>query len=354
MRLSSVIRAARRVLIAAVLILSSVSCVHYWPEPAETGVVIHLSFDKNLAAGPSVDFSTKVNEVNKDYDIRYTIHAYKKSGSDSYEDLPYAQWVFTQDDIASLDNTFKLNIMEGEYRFMVWSDYVRQDSSEDLYYNAESFKYIKLYGRDENVSHVGNTDYRDAFRGSKDVEVIRFGGHHPPVEATIDMARPLSKVVIITTDLDIWKTKVLTNIHEMNVQSAQPGETPQRPKEIDLNDYTVKIHYPQYMPNAFNMLTDRNTWSDMNVSFNSKMVQLSETEASLGFDYVFANSNEANVVMAVSLYDKNGTQLSRSYDITVPLERGKVTTVRGEFLLEESDSGVSINPDFDGEFNIVI
>ena len=109
-----------------------------------------------------------------------------------------------------------------------------------------------------------------------------------------------------------------------------------------------------YMPNAFNMIADRTTWSDVNVTFESQIIQLSDTEASLGFDYVFANAQDANAVMAVSLYDKNGNQLSRTRDITIPLERGKVTTVIGSFLLEESDGGVSINPDFDGEFNIEI
>jgi hypothetical protein len=244
--------------------------------------------------------------------------------------------------------------MEGEYRFMVWTDYVKQGSEQDHFYNADRFKYIKLYGSEEGVPHVGNSDYRDAFAGVLDVDVIRFGGNHPPVEATIKMARPLSKVVFITNDLDDWKTKVLTNMYESALQSGKPGDEIVLPNEIDLSQYTVKIHYPQWMPNAFNMDSDHTAWSDFNVSFESQIVPLSDTEASLGFDYVFANISDANVVMAVSLYDKNGTQLARSLDITVPLERGKVTTVTGSFLLEESDGGVSINPDFDGEFNIVI
>ena len=126
------------------------------------------------------------------------------------------------------------------------------------------------------------------------------------------------------------------------------------PSSINLNDYDVKIHYPQYMPNAFNLATDRTAWSYVNISFNSKMIKMSDTEAALGFDYVFANEVDPKVVMAVSLHSKDGTQLARSIDVTVPLERGKVTTVTGSFLLEESDGGVSINPDFDGEFNIVL
>ena len=344
----------RKLIIASVLLLSAVSCVHQWPEPAVTQVVLSLEYETELPQGPYIDVSTRAAEAEQEYDMRYTIHAYKLSNDGSIADTPYQTYMFTQDDIMNPDKTFTLDIMEGEYRFMVWSDYVIQGSSEDLYYNADSFKYIKLYGREDGMKHVGNTDYRDAYIGSSDVEVIRFGGDHPPVSATIRMARPLSKVVFITTDLEDSKTKVLTNMYENAIQNAKPGTDIEFDTEVDLSQYTVKIHYPQYMPNAFNIMTDRTTWSDFNVSFESKMIQLSESEAAMGFDYVFANKSDANVVMAVSLYDKTGTQLARSYDITVPLERGKVTTVKGSFLLEESDGGVSINPDFDGEFNIVI
>ena len=344
----------RKWIIASVILLSAISCVHQWPEPAVTQVVLSLEYETELPKGPYIDVSTRAGEAEQEYDMRYTIHAYKLSNDGSIADTPYQTYMFTQDDIMNPDKTFTLDIMEGEYRFMVWSDYVIQGSSEDLYYNADSFKYIKLYGREDGMKHVGNTDYRDAYIGSSDVEVIRFGGDHPPVSSTIRMARPLSKVVFITNDLEDWKTKVLTNMYESALQSANPGDRVELPEEVDLSQYIVKIMYPQYMPNAFNIITDRTTWSDFNVSFNSHLIQLNEDEAAMGFDYVFANSSDASVVMAVGLYDKAGTQLARSYDITVPLERGKITTVVGSFLLEESDGGVSINPDFEGEFNIVI
>ena len=348
MKAHSIIKAALACIIMAT------SCVHQWPEPAETQVVLNLVYDTALPQGPVHEVSTRASEANSEYDLRYVINAYRRTGTDKYEDAPYANWILTQDDIANPDITFTLTIMEGEYRFMVWTDYVLQGSKEDHHYNADNFKYIRLYGKDDGRKHVGNDDYRDAFLGSTDVEVIRYGGNHPPVSATINLARPMSKVVFISTDLDDWKTKIITSHYHSALQGAKPGEIVEPMKDVDLSQYKVKIHYPQYMPNAFNMMTDRTTWSDVNVSFESQLIALSSTEAAIGFDYVFANANDANVVMAVSLYDKSGTQLARSRDITVPLERGKVTTVRGNFLLEESDGGVSINPDFEGEFNIVI
>ena len=339
---------------AALLSFLFASCVHQWPEPAEAGLVLNLHIDKAIPQGPVYDAGTRAAEGSDKYDLRYIIQAYKKNSNGTYEENAYARFVMSKDDINDPDFTARISIMEGEYRFMVWSDYVLQGTVDDYYYNADNFKYVKLYGRDEGRKHVGNDDYRDAYMGSADIEVIRFGGSRPPVTADINLSRPMSKIVFITTDLEDWKTKVITNHYQSALQNAKPGESVEVMKDVDLSQYTVKLHYPVYMPNAFNMISDRTAWSDVNVTFDSEIIQLSDTEASLGFDYVFVNTEDASALMAVSLYDKNGTQLARSKDIPIPLERGKVTTVVGSFLLEESDGGVSINPDFDGEFNIVI
>lgn len=332
----------------------SASCVHQWPEKAEADFVLSLEFPGEMPQGPTYDIGTRVSENADDYGFRYVIEAYEKLADGSYnESEPYARFEFTSDEARNHDRSFSLRLMEGEYRFRVWADYTDSETSQPKFYNADNFRYIKLFGRDEKIPHEGNNDFRDAFTGWVDAEIIRFGGVHEPSSATIEMYRPLSKVVFITTDLNDWITKVITNRMEMMSQSGQNNVTID-PTSVKLEDYFVKIHYPQYMPNAFNLSTDRTAWSDVNVSFESKLIKMSETEAAMGFDYVFANKEEPKVVMAVSLHSNDGTQLARSIDITVPLERGKVTTVKGSFLLEESDGGVSINPDFDGEFNIVL
>ena len=346
---------SRLITLAALpFIMALTSCVHEWPEPAETDFVLSLEFPDEMPQGPTHEIGTRASYNAEDYDVRYIIEAYEKLSDGSYNETEaYARFEFSQDDVKTLDKSLDLRIMEGEYRFRVWVDYIDSETAAPVFYNADNLRYIKLFGRDEGIKHVGNNDFRDAFAGCIDAEIVRFGGNHAPSSATVRMYRPLSKIVFITTDLDDWITKVITNRMEMMAQSGQK-DVPITSEDVKLEDYDIRIHYPQYMPNAFNLETDRTAWSDVNVNFTSKMTKLSGTEASLGFDYVFANEEDPKVVMAVSLHSQDGTQLARSIDITVPLERGKVTTVKGSFLLEESDGGVSINPDFDGEFNIVL
>ena len=351
MKLRSIINAA----LAALFAITSASCVHQWPEPAEADFVLTLNFPDGMPQGPVHEVGTRSSQNQDDYDVRYIVEAYEKFNDGSYaENSPYARFVFFKEDINNLNNTLNIKMMEGEYRFRVWVDYIDATTKEPKFYNADNFRYIKLFGRDENVKHQGNNDFRDAFTGYVDAEIVRYGGIHEPSSAYVEMYRPMSKVVFITNDLEDWITKVIVNRMEMASQSGKSYSSDDDITNVDFNDYIVRISYPQYMPNAFNLVTDRTAWSDVNVSFESSLIKLSETEAAMGFDYVFANEVDPKVVMAVSLHSKDGTQLARSHDITVPLERGKVTTVTGSFLLEESDGGVSINPDFDGEFNIVI
>jgi hypothetical protein len=342
-----------RLLVSFALVMASVSCVHEWPEPTDTDLILNLEFDTDLPQGPEMNLDTKSDD--QAYDVRYIVEAYPEIRRGEYdESTPAGRFVFTKDDINNIDNTVRISILEGKYLFRVWTDYVDAGSKEDKFYKTDKFTAIKLFGNDEKVAHVGNCDYRDAFAGYKEIDVIRYGSSMPPVSETIKMSRPLSKIVFYTNDLDRWKTKMLVTMYEQALKEAKPGETVPVPTHVNLDDYTVKIMYPIYMPNTFNLSDDHTAWSATNVSFDSKMVQIDENMAFMGFDYVFANAVKPTVDMAVALYDKNGKQLARSGNFNVKLERGKVTTVTGSFLMKKSDGGIAINPDFDGEFNIIL
>ena len=261
-------------LVALTLITAlAAACVHQWPEPAEADFILHVTFPDEMPQGPTHEINTRASQQADDYDVRYVVEAYEKMSDGSYnENTPYARFHFSKDDIKSLDNTFQIRLMEGEYRFRVWTDYIDSKTQEPVFYNADNFRYIKLFGRDEKVAHVGNNDFRDAFTGCVDAEIIRFGGNHAPSSASMQMYRPLSKIVFITNDLEDWITKVLVNRHEMQAQSGQ-SNVPLEPSQVNLEDYIVKVQYPQYMPNAFNLSTDRTAWSDVNVSFQSQLIR---------------------------------------------------------------------------------
>lgn len=100
------------------------------------------------------------------------------------------------------------------------------------------------------------------------------------------------------------------------------------------------------------MLTRKPTDAKTGMKFSSTLRPLNEDEALIGFDYVLVNGTESSVGVQVALYDPSGKMLSLSNPVTVPIVRGKVTTVRGRFLTLATGSGIGVDPGFDGEYNI--
>ena len=197
------------------------------------------------------------------------------------------------------------------------------------------------------------------------------------------MRRPLAKFEFITTDLQEFITKTIEAMirKEEAEAAAKAGETKfeggDNPEDItptesdtktdgdtktgdtktpvvDLEKYTVVFFYSGYMPNAYNMMEGKPCDSATGVKFSSAISTIDNHDARLGFDYVFVNGEESSVMVTVALYDEEGTQLSISRQIEVPIKRSMLTTVRGSFLMQNTGGGVAIDPGFDGEYNIVL
>lgn len=82
---------------------------------------------------------------------------------------------------------------------------------------------------------------------------------------------------------------------------------------------------------------------------------IDSTQAMLGFDFMFVNGAEAGVQLALEIYDTaTGEKIGSTGTITAPLLRGRTTEIRGRFLSSQAESGVGVNPDFDGDYNIEI
>ena len=366
--------------LAACALLCITSCaVHEWPEPSPADVIVNLDFDTQLPQYKVLnEEGTRASHDGRDYDIRYTIAAYRLLPDGSYAEEPFLLKVFSKDEIEELNASFRFSIDEGSYRFYVWTDFVLAGTQSDYFYNTTNFRRISLQG-----THEGNNDFRDAFSGSADLKVIRRGSKETPSTVTVQMRRPLAKFEFITTDLQEFITKTIEAMirKEEAEAAAKAGETKSEggdnPEDItpiesdtkadgdtktgdtktpvvDLEKYTVVFFYSGYMPNAYNMMEGKPCDSATGVKFSSAISAIDNHDARLGFDYVFVNGEESSVMVTVALYDEEGTQLSISRQIEVPIKRSMLTTVRGSFLMQNTGGGVAIDPGFEDEFNIYI
>ena len=336
------------------LVLFLNSCdVYEWPETSRS-VKLHLRLNyetdmtkwEHLYDGVSVE----EQELSDTYDnhqkygkIRYIIRTYpiseKQRASQNYSQ----EFVFTKDITEGYNHEVTLDVLPGNYYIMVWSDLI-ETSGDSYFYDADNFAEIKLQGE-----HQGNADHRDAFRGTSSVSLVADIEEHQPDTLNVAMQRPLAKFEFITTDLQKFIDK------EMEILKKE-AETRghDNPTRVDINDYKVIVLYSGFMPDTYNMNTDKPIDSSMGVSFESELNALNENEASLGFDYVFVNGKEAGISVQIGLYDSENRQVAFSEPINVPLRRNRHTVVKGSFLMQQASGGITIDSDFDGNHNIVI
>ncbi|MCD8386958.1 MAG: hypothetical protein LUD17_08720 [Bacteroidales bacterium] len=332
------------------LLMLVCGCVHEFPNVEEPEVVrqpvtVHLSFDYEMPPYRDLLYENGVltsRTASEEYDARYYVGFYMAADARAAASrVPDDIQVITRDDISELGCDLVLDIPEGPLTVMVWTDYVLQGTTGDLHYNADDFAAIAF-----SDPYVGNTDMRDAFRGCTECTISPEGGE----EIWVEMRRPMAKYKFIATDYELFLSRAEARAR---AEAARAGDDPDE-VTVDIDDYTVRIVYPGFLPNVYNMFTDKPADACTGVCFESKIVPLSDGTAALGFDYVLVNGDESLVTVAVQIWDKQGQLVSGTESMNVPLQRSMLTTVSADFMTQEASGGVGISPGFNGEFNIYI
>lgn len=239
------------------------------------------------------------------------------------------------------DGTCKvdLHLSEGDYDLRLWVDYADPDAPlDDLFYHTESLQAVTVF----TDPYVSNTDAKDAAYGNSNGIMVSGEG----TAVTMALQRPLAKFEFITTDLEAFID------NELEAALSRGADPPSG--SLDLAKYKVMFHYVGFLPGIFNMSTDKPSDSVTGVSFSGRISRIDNGEVSLGFDYVFVNGVESAVSVQVGIYDEDGTMLSMTKPITVPLLRSKHTLLKGAFMTADASGGVSIDPSYDGEYNIIL
>ncbi len=348
-----------RGIVACIIMLAMSAChVHEFPEEPvtppepepepETVLVLDLGHDTSLPLYTSI--VVPKSRTGETYDIRHTINIYPSStavrGDDSRAREPIYTTVVTFPMDQGLDRKVEVGVDPGDYNVMVWTDYVPSGQTTDWHYLTADFAEITL---DATRPHSGCDDTRDAFRGVAEASIAEGESKEIPVP----LVRPMARYRIIATDVREFAETLAKAEADGKGDNATTQGGAQLPT-INTDDYVIVVRYPGYMTSAFNMFIDHPADSRTGVQYNGQMVQLSDDEMELAFDYVFTNGTETAVTVAVDLYNTRGDLLARSSNINVPLKRSHLTEVRGAFLTTQASGDVGVCPDYEGEFNIEI
>lgn len=318
-----------KILLAALTAFCVAACVHEYPEnggvdPTRIETTIRLTTHPEfthssfLALRNEAEYMFFVVEIYKnDYDGELVVR--KEMGADRNFDAS-----------AAIEFTEFLNA--GKYKVVAWA--VCADGADGS-------------GRVLSTDDLASVGYLYEYRGSdnrKECYEVRFDMDILPSEWSAkqfyshEMLCPMGSVEVISEDVREFFSRMTA------LRSDQTWE-----------DYIIKWAYGMYFPVGYNVYTGRPNKAETQVSFVSEITRQTETEASLGFDYIFVNGEESQVTLTLLLYDRKTEKLLNIYaDIPVHLKRGKTTIIRGRYLTDRKDSGAAIDPDFEGDINITL
>lgn len=232
------------------------------------------------------------------------------------------------------------------YRVVVWMEFVDKGSVADKYYKVGALSSISILDKGD---YIGNDDHKDTYVAQQEVDLRSYRDRwNETVEQTVTLQRPMAKIELITTDVEKFLDKV-------NARRSKAGNgEDESAVEGDLSSFQVVVEYAGYFPSGFNAYTNKPNASLVGMSFPGEVEQLSGKEARLASDYIFVNGSESAVMVNLEIRNSKGELVNRAEGIKVPIVRGKLTTVRDEFLTNSYSPGIGIDPGFDGNIDVVI
>lgn len=327
-------------LVAASLILAACH-VHELPVgSSDVAVTLHLQFDRTLDIYKTIEYPpVKAGEGVSGLTAHYCLRLYRGVAGD-FEKEPCLEKTYSSQDITSPERDITLSLKPGRYLAQLWVDFRPGDSR--AYYELSSFQDIRFAGE-----YAGGVDGRDAFYVQQELPLESLISAGLEYETTLTLSRPFAQYRFMASDkeefLAFWGRESAIR-HGSAVKSVFEA--------AELNDFKVRVVYPQYLPNSFNIFTDHPADAGTGYAFWTKMSLRDDGDVDLAWDWVLTGPEEGLVLVSLEFYDPSGEYISTFRNFEVPLKRGRVTLVRGNILTHGVDSGIAIDPTFDGEYNV--
>ena len=310
-------------------------------DPTLVNLKITLTVDPKIEPYGS---SNSAQSRNGTHDVRWIIELFRDEIGGKLEE----RMILTEEPNPEGKHSIQIEkaLHAARYHLVAWMEYVDNDSSEDKYYKVSSLGTISIQDAGQ---YIGNEDHKDTFVARKEMDLREYRNQwNITVEQTVTLQRPMAKIELITTDVE----KFLEKINRKQTGTSAGSGT--RPAQNNLSDLQVEVAYTGYFPSGFNAYTNKPNDACTGLFFAGQITPLSSKEARLASDYIFVNGTESAVMVDVTIRNARGTLLNTIEGIRVPIVRGRLTTLRDEFLTRSYSPGIGIDPGFDGEIDIVI
>ena len=291
-------------------------------DPTLVNVNLTLAIDPKIESYVPAERS-KASEADL-YDVRWIVEVFR----DEIAGEPVQRYVLGCEQAADGHHTIhtSLALHAARYHVVAWMDYVDDGSVSDKYYTIPSLSAISV---PEAGSYIGNEEHKDTYVARQEIDLKGYRDRwNETVDATVTLQRPMAKIEFITTDIDKFLDELAVRRPKMT--GAVAGDL--LSKAPDLSTIRVQVDYAGYFPSGFNAYTNKPNDARTGMGFGCNMTPLTGKEAHLASDYIFVNGSESAVKVNLTIRDSEGNLLNRIEGIDVPIVRGKLTTIRDEFL----------------------
>ncbi len=348
MRLSSYFKS----LLAATLIFTTLiltqSCVHEVPALNENisvklKIKHDLTWEETDYYTPNYASARNSKASDEGWSARYIINLYPRNTTT----VPVKTIVVERPDLTLADFVLDVTIPAGDWDIYVWQDFVNPDVVPP-YYDVANFGSITY-----SAPYRGDTDKRDAFEGFIALDVPKTIDSDFCVTGEIVLERPLAKYVFIATDFEKFYNESLSR---WNIPIAAPAwdALSEMQKDNALKQYSIVAKYAWYMPAVYDIFTGKVTDSWSNMYYDADIKPLNNHEAAIAMDYVMINHMESGAQVQLGMRTPDGQLIGLTSTITVPLKRGQITYVRGDFLTASTGSGLEVDFSFSDNIDIFI
>ncbi len=278
-------------------------------DPTLVKVHFELSVDFSPINDPLI--ATYADSRLGDFDVRYQIAVYARSGAHAGEFVLRKAW--TDDVIQSGPMTISTDVElhAEQYDVYGWIDFVPRGTAEDYYYVTDDLR--KVYISDPNI---GGLDTRDAFSGKAYVDLTPYRDvKFAEVTIPLPMERPFGKFKIQATDVQKF------------LESYKPRTT-----YADVLPSTCTVRYTCYFPTAYDQNTRRASAEEFSLDVNhtSDVTEIEGSSATLSSNYVFVCTDNTAVTADFEVYNSSGQLLASIRGVTIPIKRNRLTIVKGE------------------------
>ena len=340
-------RKAFRIILLMLLLLAGSCDVHELPDGENyVRMTFHLLYDEEMPPYKDLTFDSKSfsqsPELPPSYAMRTVLKVYEGEPGGTWSTVPYWKTEIIDDDYSSLDREISVMLPPKRFRAFVWSDFVRTDGS-DNFFSLDGFPEV----RQSSSLNTGG-DFKSSFYAVDIVRMDEIMELNASVTHDVEMIRPSAKICFYASDIEDYLT-------ELRKRAASVNGYPDAitPLSINLDSYTMKVTYLGFLPDAWNVREGLSSDSNTGHSFLGHASLIDNGSVYFGCDYVFSGE-ESSIDVMLEVFDPAGVLITRLNQITIPISKGKTTTVTGRMMTHGISGSVVIDPEYDGEFNIYI